>query len=208
MKRVLATLFAACICLYAHSGQCEVLSIQGMSSELEDAFLDKPKAVKSEGPIVAKTIPGGEKRSPTEGEKWQARLAAVLDIPAAPPPEGLNLKLLETPGPRFIIAVFDTGEERVVHRARKITWPRVRTLFAGGTMPFLHMVPATGGTFSTGKTFYTIMSDRDGFNVSYIPQRSTRKVLLAFSGDEGAFLTPDGFVCRIKRCTSDGGGFQ
>jgi hypothetical protein len=196
------------MCLYAYSGQGETMSMKGVSSELEDAFLDKPQTVKSESRIAPGTASGGEERSLTEGEKWQARLAAFLDIPAVPPPDGLNLKLLEAPSAKFIVAVFDTGEEHVVHRAKQIVWPRVRMLFAGGPTPFLHIVPAAGGTFSAGRAFYTIMSEKDGFSVFYIPQKSTRKVALAFSGEEGAFLTPDGFVCRIKRHTSDGGGIQ
>lgn len=208
MRRILVTLFAACMCLCAYSGQGETMSMKGMSSELEDAFLDKPQTVKSESRIDPRTASGGEERSLTEGEKWQARLAVFLDIPAVPPPDGHNLKLLEAPGTRFIVAVFDTGEERVVHRAKQIIWPRVRMLFAGGSTAFLHIVPAAGGTFSAGRTFYTIMSDKDGFSVFYIPQKSARKVALTFSGEEGAFLTPDGFVCRIKRHASDGGGIQ
>jgi len=208
MRRILATLFALSICLYAYSGWGESLSMEGMTSELEDAFLDKPKVIKSDREIAHGAAPGGQTRSLTESEQWQARLAAILDIPAAPPPEGLNLKLLEAPGARFIVAVFDTGEEGIVHRAKQIAWPGVRALFAGEPMPFLHIVPATGGTFGAGRTFYTIMSDGDGFNVFYIPQRSTRKVSLTFSGGEGAFLTPDGFVCRIRRYASDGGGIQ
>lgn len=208
MRHILVILFAVCMCLYGYSGHGETMSMKGMSSELEDAFLDKPQAVKSESRIAPGTASGGEKRSLTEGEKWQARLAAFLDIPSVPSPEGLNLKLLGAPGAKFIVAVFDTGEEHVVHRAKQIAWPRVRALFAGGSTPFLHIVPAAGGTFSAGTTFYTIMSDKDGFNVFYIPQKSARKVALIFSGEEGAFLTPEGFVCRIKRHTSDGGGIQ
>jgi hypothetical protein len=196
------------MCLYAYSGQGEALSMKGMSSELEDAFLDKPPALRGEGGITPGTASGGEKRFLTEGEKWQARLAVFLDMPAAPLPEGLNLKLLETSGARFVVAVFDTGEEDVVHRARQIAWPRVRALLARGAVPFVHIVPATGGTFSAGRTFYTIMNDKDGFNVFYIPQKSAKKASLTFSGEEGTFLTSDGFVCRIKRHTSDGGGIQ
>ena len=108
MRRILAALFAACICLYAYSGQGESPSMKGMSSELEEAFLDKPQAGKSEGRTALGIVSGVEKPALTEGEKWQPRLAAILDIPDAPPPEGLNLKLLEAPGARFIIAVFDT----------------------------------------------------------------------------------------------------
>lgn len=208
MRRLLAALFAICICLYAHSGLSETMSIKGMSSELEDAFLDKPQAVKSDGRMVPEADPERKQLSLTEGERWQTRLAAILDMPAAPSPEGLNLKLLEAPGAKFIVAVFDTGEEGVVHRAKQIAWPRVTVLFAGGAIPLLHIVPATGGTFSAGSTFYTIMGDKEGFNVFYIPHRSAKKVSLTFPGEEGTFLTPDGFVCRIKRHTSDGGGVQ
>ncbi len=208
MRRILVALFAACICLYAYSGQGESPSMKGMSSELEDAFLDKPQAGKSEGRIAPGIVSPVEKPALIDGEKWRRRLAAILDIPDVPLPEGLNLKLLEAPGARFIIAVFDTGEEHVVHRAKQIAWPRVRALFARGTVPLLHVVPATGGTFSAGRTFYTIMSDEDNFSVFYIPQRSARKVSLTFPGEEGAFLTPDGFVCRIKRHTFHRGGVQ
>jgi len=213
MRHILAAVIAAGVCLYTYSGYGQALSMQGMSSELEEAFLDKPRIVKGQdGPVA----PGGatsggavEKKSPlTEGEKWQARLATIFDMPAAPLPEGLNLKMLEAPGTKFIIAVFDTGEEGVVHKARQIAWPRVRTLFGGGAMPFIHIVPVSGGTFSAGRTFYTIMNERDGFNVLYIPQKAAKKVSLVFSGTEGALLTPDGFVCRIKRYTPDAGGVQ
>jgi hypothetical protein len=72
----------------------------------------------------------------------------------------------------------------------------------------VHVVPVSGGTFSAGRTFYTIMNERDGFNVLYIPSKTTRKASLVFSGGEGTFLTPDGFVCRIKRYTPDAGGVQ
>lgn len=206
MRHILAALFAACICLCAYSGHGEALSMKGISSELEEAFLEKRQAVMNKGRVPPGTASGGKERSITTGEEWQARLAAILDMPAAPLPEGLNLKLLEAPGERFIVTVFDTGEDHVVQRAKQIAWLKVRALFSGGAVPLLHIVPATGGAFSAGRTFYTIASGRDGFNVFHIPQRSARKVSLAFSGDEGAFLTPDGFVCRIKRHASEGGG--
>ncbi len=213
MRRIFAALFAAGICLCACRGYGQVLSMQGMSSELEEAFLDKPKAINGQDDrmVPGGTISGGgveRKSAMTEGEKWQARLAAILDIPAAPLPEGINLKMLEAPGTKFIVAVFDTGEEGVVHKARQIAWPRVRTLFAGGAMPFIHIVPISGGTFSAGRTFYTIMNEKDGFTVLYIPQKATRKVSLTFSGAQGSLLTPDGFVFRIKRYTPDAGGIQ
>lgn len=212
MRDILAVAVVAGICLCAFPGYGQAMSVQGMSSELEEAFLDKPKTVNGQdGPIVpgGTTSGGGVKNKPamTEGEKWQARLAAILDIPAAPLPEGLNLKMLEAPGTRFIVAVFDTGEKGVVQKARQIAWPRVRTLFSGVT-PLIHIVPVSGGTFSAGRTFYTVMNEKDGFNVIYIPQKATRKASLVFSGAEGSLLTPDGFVCRIKRYTPGTGGIE
>jgi|GEM_PF-4932851 len=206
MRHIFAALFATCMCLCVYSGQGEVLSMKGISSELEEAFLDKPQGVMKKGRVPQGTASGGKERSIATGEEWQVRLAAILDMPAVPLPEGFNLKLLEAPGEKFIITVFDTGEEHMVQRAKQIAWLKVRALFAGGVVPLLHIVPATGGTFSAGRAFYTIASGGNGFNVFHIPQRSARKGSLVFSGDEGAFLTPDGFVCRIKRYTSEGGG--
>lgn len=212
MRRILVALFAACVSLWGYSGYGEALSMKEMSLELEDAFLDKPKALKGElnrmAPRAAASGAGAERPPLTEGEKWQAKLAAILDIPAAPTQDGFNIKMLEAPGTRFIVAVFDTGERGVVHKARQIAWHRIRTLFTGGAMPLIHVVPVMGGTFSAGRTFYTIMNDKDGFNVFYIPQKAARKVSLGFSGGEGVFLTPDGFVCRVKRYTPDAGGVE
>ena len=213
MRDIFAVAVVAVICLCTCPGYGQALSIQGMSSELEEAFLDKPKTVEGRHSRMvpgAAASGGGVEGKPamTEGEKWQARLTAILDIPAAPLPEGISLKMLEAPGTKFIVAVFDTGEEGVVHKARQIAWPRVRTLFTGGAPPFIHIVPISGGTFSAGRTFYTVMNEKDGFTVLYIPQKATRKVSLTFSGEQGSLLTPDGFVCRIKRYTPDTGGIQ
>lgn len=212
MRHIPGALLAACILLCTCLGYGQALSMQGVSSELEDAFLEKPKGVKSQdtrgAPEGVTSDGAGKDRTPlTEGKKWQARLADILELPEAPLPEGLTLKMLETPGTRFIVAVYNTGEEGVVHRARQIAWSGVRALFAG-EVPLIHVVPVSGGIFSAGRTFYTIMNERDGFNVLYIPQKAARKVSLVFSGGEGTFLTPDGFVCRIKRYTPDAGGIQ
>ncbi|MBP7528180.1 MAG: hypothetical protein KA801_09655 [Syntrophorhabdaceae bacterium] len=212
MRHIPAALLAACILLCTCLGYGQALSMRDVSSELEDAFLEKPKAVKSQdtrgAPEGVTSDGAGKDRAPlTESKKWQARLAGILEIPEAPLPEGLTLKILETPGTRFIVAVYNTGEEGVVHKARQIVWPEIRALFAG-EVPLIHVVPVSGGTFGAGRTFYTITNERDGFNVLYIPQKAARKVSLAFSGGEGTFLTPDGFVCRIKRYTPDAGGIQ
>lgn len=212
MRYVPGALIAAGVLLCACLGYGQALSMRGVSSELEDAFLERPKAVESQDtrgvPEGITSDGAGKDRTPlTEGKKWQAKLAGILDIPEAPLPEGLTLTLLETPGTRFIVAVYNTGEEGVVHKARQVVWSGVRTLFAG-EVPSIHIVPMSGGTFGAGRTFYTIINERDGFNVLYIPQKTARKASLEFSGGEGTFLTPDGFVCRIKRYTPDAGGIQ
>ncbi len=212
MRHIPGALFAAGILLCTCLGYSQALSMRGVSSELEDAFLEKPKVVKSRD---ARGVPedvasdgAGKDRTPlTEGRKWQTRLAGILEIPEAPLPEGLTLKTLETPGTKLVVAVYNTGEEGVVHKARQIVWSGVRALFAG-EVPSIRVVPMSGGTFDAGRTVYTIMNERDGFNVLYIPQKAARRVSLAFSGGEGTFLTPDGFVCRIKRYTPDAGGIQ
>lgn len=212
MRYVPGALLAAGILLCTCLGYGQALSMRGVSSELEDAFLERPKAVKSQDTRgvaegVASDGAGKDRMPLAEGKKWQTRLAGILEIPEAPLPEGLTLKLLEMPGTRFIVAVYNTGEEGVVHKARQVVWSGVRTLFAG-EVPSIHIVPISGGTFGAGKTFYTIINERDGFNVLYIPQKAARKASLVFSGGEGTFLTPDGFVCRIKRYTPDAGGIQ
>ena len=210
MRHLLMTILAAGIFLQAFTVYGQTPSIQGMFLELEDAFLDRPKAIKEQKGGVSQ-VPGGtmsdgtgiKEGAFTDGKKWQARLETILDIPKAPSPKGIELEMLKAPGSKFLVAVYDSKEEDVVHKTRQIIWPRVKMLFTGASIPLVHVIPVSGGTFSAGRTFYTIMNETDGFTVFYIPRGLARKASLKFSGGEGALLTPEGFVCRIRRHVPD-----
>lgn len=213
MKRVCLTSLTATVFFIASAGYGWNLSMQGISSELEDAFLDKPKAIKNEE-NETRRIPDGtisgvtvEKRVLfTEGEKWRSRLEAILDIPRVPIPEGVMLEALNVPGSKFVVAVYNAGEEGVVRNTRRIAWTRVKVLFTRDSLPLIHVMPVSGGTFSAGRASYAIINELGGFNVIYTPRGMARKVSLTFSGNEGTLLTPEGFVCRIIRHIPDGGG--
>lgn len=210
MRHLFTTILAAGICLLTFTAYGQTPSMQGMSLELEDAFLDKPKVIKEQRggvpQVPVRTMPDGTGTKEgvfTDGEKWQARLETVLDIPKAPLPKGIELDMLKAPGSKFLVAVYDSEEEDVVRKTRQIIWSRARMLFTGAVIPLVHVMPVSGGTFSAGRTFFTIMNEADGFAVFYKPHGSARKGSLTFSGGEGAFLTPEGFVCRIRRYVPD-----
>jgi len=210
MIRLLTVILATGICLYGFAGYGKTLSIHGISSEIESAFLDKQNTINGQdnstgqAPGRATTdVTRGKVGSSMNGEQWRKRLEAILDIPKAPLPGSLELEMLEVSGAKFIVAVYDTGEEGLVHRTREIIWPKVKMLFNKGRTPVLHIVPVSGGTFGAGKMFYTIMNESNGFNVFYILlEGAPREVSLAFSDSEGTFLTPDGFICRIRKHVS------
>lgn len=212
MRNVLVAIFSAGVYLFAFTASGQNLSMTGVYSEIEDAFLEKPNMFKKQERKVIQ-VPGrsmfektAEKRNgPAENKRWKTRLENILDIPESPVPEGILLEMLKSSGPKFLVAVYDTGEKDVVHKARQVIWSRIRTLFIGSEVPFVHIMPVSGGTFSVGKSFYTIINEMDGFNVFYIPRGSVKKMSLAFSGGEGTLLTPEGFVCRIKKYASDAG---
>lgn len=204
MKNMLIAIISAGICFIPFIVCGQSLLMCGACSELEDAFLDKPNVLmeqkNNETQVSGRSASNkveekGNKL--TENEKWKTRLEAVLDIPESPVPEGILLEMLKSSGSKFLVAVYKTGEENIVYKARQIIWPKIRMLFVGSETPLVHAMPVSGGTFSAGSSFYTIINEVNGFNVFYMPHGSAKKMSLVFSGEEGTMLTPEGFVCRI-----------
>lgn len=212
MRYLLAIIPAIFMWLSGPALYSQAMSISEISSDIANAFLEKPATTvqqEKNGTVAGRPATGiihEEKESSLTGKEWQAKLETILDIPKAPLLDGLILKMLCAPGSRYIAAVYNTGEENVVRKVKQINWPMVRMLFGKDPALAIHVVPASGGTFSAGSTFYTITNEPDGFSILYMPQRSVKKVAVTFIGNEGAFLTPDGYVCRVRKHVPDSGG--
>lgn len=168
-----------------------------VEKSLEDAFLGA-NPEKANAPALS-TADGGRTPVPGPAPAKQAlsdgqRLEKLMGVTASKGMKGLEA--LRGPARAFVIAVYDTGTP-VVSKASRIAWDKISgVVTSNGNQPEI-IATSPGNIFEVNGSSYVLSEGENGIALTFVT--NARKNTILIGTVEGAFITADGYVCRVKR---------
>jgi len=169
-----------------------------VEQSLEDAFLgaNPEKAKTAAGEVdgkkkaaVASAVPA--KQSVLTDDQ---RLERLMGVTASKSVKGLEA--LKGPARPFVVAAFSTGAP-VVSKAARIAWDKISGVVTSNDNQPEIIATLPGNIFEVNGSSYMLSEGENGILLTFVT--NARKNTILIGTVEGAFITADGYVCRVKR---------
>lgn len=168
-----------------------------VEKSLEDAFLganpektNTPAASKADEGRAAVSTATPAKPVLSDGQ----RLERLMGVTASKCIKGLET--LKGPARAFVVAAYSTGTP-VVSKAARIAWEKISgVVTSNGNQPEI-IATSPGDIFEVNGSSYMLSEGENGIVLTFVT--NARKNTILIGTVEGAFITADGYVCRVKR---------
>jgi len=168
-----------------------------VEKSLEDAFLganpEKANATAvspSDGVRAAVSTATPAKPVLSDGQ----RLERLMGVTASKSVKGLEA--LKGPARPFVVAAFSTGAP-VVSKAARIAWDKISGVVTSNDNQPEIIATLPGNIFEVNGSSYMLSEGENGILLTFVT--NARKNTILIGTVEGAFITADGYVCRVKR---------
>lgn len=181
---------------------------QTAEQSLEEAFLganpdktvEKPATVTIPATEVVGAPTTAQQAAPSQPSQEKTiineaqRIEKLMGVGMAKSVKGMET--LKSHSRPFVVAAYNT-KAQVVMKASRIAWEKISSVVTSSdSMPEI-IITAPNNIFEVNGSSYILLETEQGMALTFVS--NSRKMTVLIGITEGAFITSDGYVCRVKR---------